>query len=48
MPDLGPDQARGQIELLLVEYNALRQDINNRISGQATLLGFAGATSPSS
>lgn len=35
------DQAQGQIAILLEEYRAIRDDINGRLSAQATLLGFS-------
>ena len=35
--------ARGQIELLLEEYRALRSEVDQRISARATLVGFLAA-----
>jgi H+/Cl- antiporter ClcA len=43
MTSLQPDQAKGQVDLLVEEYRSLHSNINVRISAQATLLGFLGA-----
>lgn len=40
---LPADEARGQIDLLMEEYRALRNDIGSRVTAQTTLLGFTAA-----
>jgi hypothetical protein len=40
---LGPDAARGRLEVLLKEYDALRSEVTTRLGASATLVGFAAA-----